>query len=185
VKIVQSEHSRGLIRSLNRSGVWDDKNPQVVHKTSSPHEPTICARCWAVFVRKTWRHDHVLSDEQIEHGEWGFCPACVQVAKQEGQGRVVIQGAAAVLNEDAIRRRIQNVATRAAKTQPERRIVSIDSRNGGFEVLVTSQKLAHWLAHELKKAFGGPVAYAWSDDGSLFATWDYEVQKASPRKKRR
>lgn len=108
MKIVQSEHSRGLIRSLNRSGVRDDKSPPVVHKTSPPHEPTICARCGVVFIRKTWRHDHVLSDEQIEHGERGFCPACVQVAKQEGQGHLVIQCAAAVLNEDAIRRRIQN-----------------------------------------------------------------------------
>jgi hypothetical protein len=44
-------------------------------------------------------------------------------------------------------------------------------------VLTTSQKLAHRLAHELKKALGGRVAYNWSDDGTLFATWDFDEKK--------
>lgn len=181
--MVPPGQSKGLIRSLNRSAARDDKSPQVVRKTQAPHEPTVCARCGAVFVRKSWRHDHVLSDEQIEHRKWGFCPACLQVSKQEGQGRLIIQGAEAARNEAAIRSRIQNVAARAAKGQPERRIVSIDARDGGLEVLTTSQKLGHRLAHELKKAFGGRVAYMWSDDGSLFATWDYDAPKGVSRRR--
>jgi hypothetical protein len=41
-----------------------------------------------------------------------------------------------------------------------------------MEVLTTSQKLAHRLAHELEKAFGGRTHYAWSDrDGRLVANW--------------
>jgi NMD protein affecting ribosome stability and mRNA decay len=167
------ERTKGLIRSLNRIGVRDDKSPQVVRKTLAPHEPTICVRCGAVFIRRTWRHDHALTDEQLERGEWGFCPACVQVAREEAQGRFIIRGAEGRRNEDMIRRRIRNVAARASKTQPERRIVSIDTTGAGLEVLTTSQKLAHRLAHELKKAFGGRVAYNWSDDGTLFAIWDY------------
>ena len=39
-----------------------------------------------------------------------------------------------------------------------------------LEVLTTSQKLAHRIVHELKKLLGGKATYAWSDDGSLFAT---------------
>jgi hypothetical protein len=50
-------------------------------------------------------------------------------------------------------------------------------------VLTTSQKLAHRLAHELKKAFGGGVTYAWSDDGSLFATLDFHRPKTGLRRK--
>ena len=68
----QSKQSRGLIRSLNRSAVRDDKSPQVARKTRLLHEPTVCARCGAVFLRKTWRHNHVLSDAQIERRQWGF-----------------------------------------------------------------------------------------------------------------
>ena len=170
-----TKQSRGLIRSLNRQAVRDDKSPRVVHKTPAIHEPTICVRCGAVFLRKTWRHDHKLSDEQIERCQWGFCPACNQVSRQEGQGRLIIRGVAASRRED-IQRRLQNAAKRAMKTQPERRIVSIDATDNGatLDVLTTSQKLAHRLAHEVKKLLRGRVAYSWSDDGTLFATWSSE-----------
>jgi len=70
-----------------------------------------------------------------------------------------------------VRRRIGNVAARAAFTQPERRVSSLERQGDELEVITTSQKLAHRIAHELKKAFGGRVSYAWSDDGTLFATW--------------
>jgi NMD protein affecting ribosome stability and mRNA decay len=167
-----TKQSRGLIRSLNRRAVRDDKAPQVVRKTPPIHEPTVCARCGAVFVRKTWRHDHTLSDEQIDRARWGFCPACEQVSRHEGQGRLIIRGVAPDKQGD-LRRRIENAAKRAMRTQPERRIASIDTTNGGgaIEVLTTSQKLAHRLAHEVKKLLRGKVSYSWSDDGTLFATW--------------
>ena len=57
-----------------------------------------------------------------------------------------------------------------------------------MEVLTTSQKLAHRIARELEKAFGGKAAYSWSDDdGSLFATWQYpgRAAESATRGKRR
>ena len=170
--VIPSKQSRGLIRSLNRQSVRDNKGPQVARKTPPIHEPTICARCGAIFLRKTWRHDHALSEEQIERGRWGFCPACEQVSRREGQGRLIIRGIMDARLGD-VRRRLENVARRAMKTQPERRIVSIDTTNGAgaIEVLTTSQKLAHRLAHELKKLLHGKVSYSWSDDGTLYAAW--------------
>lgn len=169
--------SRGLIRSLNRQAVRDDKAPRVVAKTPPIHEPTVCARCGAIFLRKTWRHDHNLDEAQLERARWGFCPACEQVSRQEGQGRLIIRGVSAI-QRDQVLRRIENVAKRAMKTQPERRLVSIDSApdSDGIEVLTTSQKLAHRLAHELKKLLRGKVSYSWSDDGTLFATWSAPVR---------
>ncbi len=182
---VPSKQSRGLIRSLNRSAVRDDKSPQVVRKTLPLREPTVCARCGAVLLRKTWRHNHVLSDAQLEQRQWGFCPACQQVSQHEGQGRLLIKGVATAPIRETIEQRIQNVAKRASKTQPERRLVSLDNRDGELEVLTTSQKLAHRLAHELKKAFGGRVAYTWNDDGTLFATWDHDAPTRASRRKPR
>jgi hypothetical protein len=121
---------------------------------------------------KTWQHDHTLSDEQIDRGRWGFCPACELVARQEGLGILVIRGVPADRCEE-VRRRINNAAKRAMRTQPERRIVSIETANNGsaMEILTTSQKLGHRLAHEVKKLLRGKVSYSWSDDGTLFATW--------------
>lgn len=171
-RVSTTKQSRGLIRSLNQQAVRDNKGPRVTRKTPPIHEPTVCARCGAVFLRKTWRHDHTLTDEQIERGRWGFCPACEQVSRQEGQGCLIIRGLP-VDRQGDVRRRIENAAERAIKSQPERRIVSIDTAEGGsgLDILTTSQKLTHRLAHEIKKLLRGRVSYSWSDDGTLFATW--------------
>ncbi len=181
-----TKKSRGLIRSLNRSSARDDKSPQVVRKTAQPKEPTVCARCGAVFLHKTWRHDHKLTDDLLERRQWGFCPACDQVSLQEGQGRLIIRGSGLAKNRALIRSRIENVAVHAMATQPERRIVSIDTIDSkdedALEVLTTSQKLTHRIAHELKKLFGGRTSYNWSDDGTLFATWELEGSRTKTKK---
>src|SRR3989475_13164121 len=78
-------------------------------------------------------------------------------------GRVLLSGAYVAAKEAAIRRRIENVAARAGFTQPERRIVSIDRDGNGLELITTSQKLAHRIVNELRKAFSGRASYAWSD----------------------
>ena len=54
---------------------------------------------------------------------------------------------------------------------------TVDDLDNGLDVLTTSQKLAHRLAHELKKAFGGRITYTWSDDGTLLAEWDRDGAK--------
>ena len=98
----------------------------------------------------------------------------MQTAEGVGFGRIVIRGAYALAHEAAIRRRVANVAARAAHTQPERRVSAIDRHHDLLEVITTSQKLAHRIVHELKKLYRGRASYAWSDDGTLFATWERE-----------
>src|SRR5262249_60235864 len=101
------------------------------------------------------------------------CRACRSAGRREGYGKVVIRGAYAAANEDAIRKRIRNVSSRARFTQPQRRIVSVERSGPVLEVVTTSQKLAHRIVHELRKAFRGRASYAWSADaGSLPATWE-------------
>ena len=122
---------------------------------------------------------------------WAVCPACAQVQSGEYYGSVTIHGARALQEEDAIRRRIDNVGARAQYTQPERRIVSVERRGDTIEVLATSQKLAHRIVNALLAAFGGRGTYSWSDrDGFLRATWTWEVEpgprpQPGPRTKHR
>ncbi|HTQ23665.1 MAG TPA: hypothetical protein VMI09_03150 [Candidatus Binataceae bacterium] len=127
-----------------------------------------------------------MTDELLERRVWGFCPACDEVSQQEGQGRLIIRGSGIAGNRALIRSRMENVASRAMATQPERRIVSIDAIEAkgekSIEVLTTSQKLTHRIAHELKKLFGGRTSYNWSDDGTLFATWEFEQRKPKTAK---
>ena len=173
------DKGKGRIRSLNRCGTRSEKVRAVEARAGRPEEGAICERCGAMFSRRTWRRDHAVSHSLLARATWVVCPACQQTEREEYFGRILIRGAAA--GEDAIRRRIQNVAARAAFTQPERKIVSVARRGSGLEVLTTSQKLAHRIVHELKKAFGGRTSYAWSDDRTLLANWEPREVKRGTR----
>jgi NMD protein affecting ribosome stability and mRNA decay len=162
---------KGLIRSLNRASTSSNKTPSVEAARGRPAEPSACERCGAIFSRRVWRHHRKVTHAFLDGASWTTCPACQQTGQAVGFGRVLIRGPYATAHEDAIRRRIANVTARAAYTQPERRVSSIERQRDTLEVLTTSQKLAHRIVRELKKAFGGRASYAWSDDGTLFATW--------------
>jgi NMD protein affecting ribosome stability and mRNA decay len=112
---------------------------------------------------------------RLAAASWATCPGCAQAREGEYHGRVLVRGRWLARHENDVRQRIRNVAAQARARQPERQLVSIGYENGGLEVLTTSQKLAHRVVHELKKAFRGRATYAWSDrDGSLEATWSRE-----------
>lgn len=165
---------KGLIRSLNRSGSATGKLRPAEARTGRLPEPVVCDCCGAIFARRVWRRDANVTHALLGRAAWKTCPACRQTSRDEYLGRVLIRGDLARAKETAIRRRIANVAEHGERTQPERRIVSIERQGDALEVLTTSQKLAHRIVHELKKVFGGKASYAWSDDGSLFATWRTE-----------
>jgi hypothetical protein len=167
--------SKALIRSLNRRGTRSEKSPPAGVPRRTPRA-TACHGCGGIFARKTWRHDHRVREELYDRVVWRLCPACRQAGRGEGQGKVVIRGA---IDEDAVRRRIANVASRARATQPQRRVVDVAPLRGALEVVTSSQKLAHRIARELEKAFGGRARYAWDDgDGSLRAVWSAAARGA-------
>jgi len=175
---------KGLIRSMSRRGSKSEKSPPAAQARITPG-PTVCHMCGAVFSRKTWRKDRRVTPAFLDKATWRVCPACRQSRGNEGFGKVVLRGAYLWANEEAIRRRIENVSERASFTQPERRLASVGREGDTLEVLTTSQKLAHRIARELRKTFRGKTTYAWSDrDGALFATWEREDVPA-PRAARR
>jgi NMD protein affecting ribosome stability and mRNA decay len=135
-------------------------------------DPTMCEICGAVYTRKTWRAGPRTAKTPLVGVGWTVCPACRQGREGEYYGRVLIPGPMSETTAGLVTRRIRNVASRARFTQPERRVVSMAAWQGGLEVLTTSQKLAHRIARELEKAFGGTTRYRWaSRDGELMATW--------------
>ena len=163
---------RGRQRGLDHRGVRTDKSPPVSGEYAYP-EPALCVGCGAVYVRKTWRRsDRRRLGAYLQGAERVSCPACRQVGEGRGYGHVLLRGAGLADRENEVRRRIAAVESRARFSQPERRLVEVAQGGDGLEVITTSQKLAHRLARELEKAFGGETSYAWSDrDGSLRATW--------------
>jgi hypothetical protein len=163
-------NGKGLIRATNRKGTRSGKAAPAERQSGRLSEPAVCERCGSVFSRRAWRRAKV-TDALLKSATWTQCPACKQAARGEYFGRVVICGSYALEHEDAIRRRIVSVEARAQFTQPQRRIVSAQRDGTVLEVLTTSQKLAHRIVNELKKAFRGRAIYKWSDDGSLYAVW--------------
>jgi hypothetical protein len=167
---------RGLIRSLNRKGTSFDKSPPVARRGGSFKDPSICERCGAVYERKSWHRAGRITTDKLSGAAWVICPACAEAKSGIAYGKVLVSGAFAREHLDQIRRRIGNVDSRARANQPERRILSADWDGKTLEILTTSQKLAHRIARELEKVFGGRAKYNWSDeDGSLFATWKREA----------
>lgn len=91
---------------------------------------------------------------------------------ESGPGVVHLYGSYVAAHEEEIRRRLENVAERAASTAPARGVVSIERDAEGLEIRTASQELAHRIVHEMKKAFHGKASFQWADrDGSLLATW--------------
>ena len=160
--------SKALIRANARAGTSTGKTRRA-ESGGRPPEPSICERCGAVFQRRVWRAGPA-TDALLARATWVTCPACVQRREGTYVGRVRILCDALAADDERIRRRIENVAAVAEATQPEHRIVSVDREDDAIEVLTTSQKLAHRIAHALKELLRGTVTYRWSDDGSLFAT---------------
>jgi NMD protein affecting ribosome stability and mRNA decay len=167
-----NNRGKGLVRAGNRKGTASKKVKPAERRAGRPSEPAACRRCGAIFSRRVWRRERKVTGALLERVRWTECPACKQASNEEYQGRVVVRGAYASAHEEEIRRRIANVEAQARFKQPQRRVVSAERDGAVFEVLTTSQKLAHRIAHELKKAFRGRTSYKWSDDGSLFAVWE-------------
>jgi hypothetical protein len=169
---------KGAIRGRVRSGVRSDRTPAVGRRRPA-REATTCVLCGATFARKVWR---LGAPGPAAAETWTLCPACSQLADGEYFGRVVARGRFVAAHEAEIRRRIGNVAARARFTQPERQLEAVERRGDEIEVLTTSQKLAHRIARELEKAFGGHVTYAWSDrDGALLAVWEHPGGRTAAR----
>lgn len=164
---------KGLRITLNRKGARSDKSPVIVRKSARISQPAICERCGAIYADKTWRTDRGAAAALLDKASWTICPACSQVQSGVYFGRVLGSGPGLVGQREAIERRIANVARLASARQPERKLESVEWDGQTLEVLTTSQKLAHRIAHELAKTFGGKATYRWSDrDKSLLATWN-------------
>lgn len=156
----------------DRRGTRSSKQPAVATAKPVYDDPSVCEGCASVFTRRTWRRDKPITHALLVRATWTRCPACLQKETGIAYGRVIARGSIDSRRLSAMERRIQNVATRAEFTQPQRTILSMERVGDGLEVLTTSQKLAHRIVNELKKGFGGRARYAWDDnDGSLLATW--------------
>lgn len=164
---------KAMIRSLVRSGTATGKAHPSEARLGRRAEPVLCQGCGALLHGRRWQRPGAVkaTASMLAKATWQTCPACEQQMREQYVGRVVARGAFVQKGTAAIRRRVRNVAKRAEFTNPQHRLVSVEQHDDALEILTTSQKLAHRIAHELEKAFGGRATYAWRDDGCLEARW--------------
>lgn len=174
MKAIQELHTRrdkGLTRALNRSGARSQKGSPAAPRRNPP-EGALCERCGNTFHHRHWSLPE--PRDRPMRPSWAICPACRLVATHEFYGRVVIRGAEAMRERDAIRALVSHLAERERVAKPQARLVSFSEERDGLEVLTTSQKLAHRMVNALLRAFGGKAHFAWaSRDGELTATWTW------------
>lgn len=105
---------------------------------------------------------------------------CLQVEEAPWFGRVLLIGELVSNDAEMMRRHIANVVGRVGSGRPERRIAIVRPHGEGLEVLTTSEKLAHRIARELEKRFGGRASYAWSHrEPVLLAIWQSDAAEKS------
>lgn len=180
------ERATARINTRQRKRARQDGSPLISKRMRGVREPAACERCLAIYTLKTWRAAGRSRRVPVDVN-WTICPACAQVEAQEYFGRVRVTQPLEPERESEVRRRIFNVERRARATQPERRMVRIGRSRDGLEVLTTSEKLAHRIARELEKAFGGRSHYVWTErEGLLDATWSPDARRRSetPRTRR-
>jgi len=152
---------QGRTPSRIQRGSRSSRTPPVARKFRYA-DGSLCIRCGALFRKKTWRR-RPIDVPTLENAPRTTCPACRQVRRGEFHGQVRLRARLSAERRSEIVGRIRHVLRRAAFTQPERRLVALRVDEEGLELTTTSQKLAHRIAHELAKAFGGRVRYSWSD----------------------
>ena len=125
-----------LTRTAMLRATRGDRGPAIALRTGRLHGITMCERCAAVFQNKRWRKRPRRKNpcRSAWRGRVPRLPA--------GGGRRVLRARAdprrsRAPSQDEIRRHIQAVAERAAYTQTERRIVSVELVRDGLEVLTT------------------------------------------------
>ena len=170
--------NKGLVRSMDRRGSGRTRARQ------SPKSKSSAIRRFAIDAARCIREKLAarprLAREVIDKAPWVTCPGCAQTAAGEYHGRVLI-----AVGDSATSRPFRpgspTSRTRAVYTA---RAASSRDQPGweDLEILTTSQKLAHRIAREVEKAFGGSSHFSWSDDdGSLLAA----VKIAQSFRKRR
>ena len=164
---------KAMIRSLVRSNAATGKSHPSEARLGRRAEPVLCQRCGALLHGRRWQRPGTAKATagMLAKATWQTCPACEQQAQEQYMGRVLARGAFLQKDPAAIRRRVRNVAKRAEFSNSQHRLVSVERHDDALEILTTSQKLAHRIAHELEKGFGGRATYAWLDDGCLEARW--------------
>ena len=142
-----------------------------------PKERAICSRCGAVYHHKHWSIEKpldLLTDKKIRSV---VCPACQRTHDAFPGGIVDLSGDFFKPHKEEILHLIRNEESRAKKTNPLERIISIKDEGNSVEVHTTSDRFAQRIGMEIQRAYKGDITYHWSrDDKFIRVKWHREQE---------
>ncbi len=139
-----------------------------------------CPNCGAIYFEKHWHSPSVLASvpKRALLESW-ICDECrVRAMAKNGAvlnfgGELVIEGKFGAEEKQEILALVRNVGARAAKRDPEERIIKISERGGTIRVSTTENQLAVSIGKQLDRARkGGTLAITWShEDKPVRVRW--------------
>lgn len=130
---------------------WSHDTYKLKHKLA---EPTVCTACGAVY----------------HHGHWSWaatpigaseatCPACQRIADHVPAGLVTLSGAFLLQHEEEITHLIKNIETREKQGHALKRIMAIESQDGGLLISLTDPHLARNIGEAIEHAYKGELDF--------------------------
>ena len=147
---------------------------------ASGHGSAVCPGCGAVYFDKHW---HTCSEPacrlKAANSPKVLCEECRLTAKDPGgkaseySGVVVIEGVADPAELAEIKSLALNVAARAAKRDPEDRVIKVLESAGRLEIQVSENQLAVSIGKQVHQARkGGELSITWSkEDKPVRVRW--------------
>lgn len=169
----------GTRRPAGQPGrVWKPRNDMRAAKFGSdayrdsrhtPHEPTVCPDCGAVYQSGRWAWVDPAPDGA--HSE--ACPACQRIRDQFPAGVITLEGAFLREHRDEIFGLVQNQEDAERAEHALHRIMGIDEGDDGVVTLATTDiHLPRRILEALHRAYEGEMEFQYGDDEtSLRGRW--------------
>ena len=116
-------------------------------------DPTVCARCMAVFSHGRWRW----TKEPLPGAHWDVCPACQRIADNYPAGELTLSGTFLKEHGQEITRLACNTEKLESHEHPLQRIIAIDSRDGTIVITTTDVHLPRRIGHAIVDAYKGEL----------------------------
>lgn len=157
-----SMKSRDLNRRDRRRDMLIGEQRQDPYKSRAKlAEPSVCARCGALFSHGRWSWSEVVPDG----AENVTCPACQRIGDNYPAGEIVLNGSYPAAHRDEIVRLIRNIEEQEKSEHPLERIIAIQNVESALVVTTTGLHLPRRIGHALEHAHKGELATHYDEDG--------------------
>ncbi len=155
----------GSAQQIRRDRLIRERVHDTYKMRSKPPEPTVCPDCHAVFQKGRWQWATANGHAEVYAS---LCPACHRIRDRCPGGYLSLGGAFFQAHADEILHLARNVEAREKGAHPLRRIMGVESRDGGVEITTTDMGLARDIGEAINDAYkGGELDYEYTNEANI------------------